>query len=194
MYIVSVAHDTQHAWYSSFHALTNVPLSFGCLGIRLPYDSIHTRCLHSHRTGDRSDSARDSSTSEALDGDSKDNVRVDIGHHFTGGGSNADDGNSSASSEQHETDEESAVQSVAPRGTSRGQSQVVSQAVDAPVPVAQPVSRRMRRARRGDAADDFIANRTRARSGRLFFHRAGGVRATRSRVRAGEACLVAGIR
>ena len=122
--------------------------------------------------------------------DSKPNISVDFCND--GNGNDDNDDNSSSSNERQETDEESAVQSVAPRG-SRGQSQAVLQRVDAPVSVEPPASRRRRRARRRDLGEDCVAHRTRARSGRPLAHRTDGVRATRSRVRAGEAYLVVGL-
>ena len=122
--------------------------------------------------------------------DSKPSISVDFCNDDNGNDDNDD--NSSSSNERQETDEESAVQSVAPRG-SRGQSQAVLQRVDAPVSVEPPASRRRRRARRRDLGEDCVAHRTRARSGRPLAHRTDGVRATRSRVRAGEAYLVVGL-
>lgn len=95
--------------------------------------------------------------------------------------------------EQKETDGNSAGGPVA-SAESSVQPQVSSQEVDAPVPVAPPVSRRPARRSQGRSVGGAcVAHRTRARSGRPFAHRVAGVRATRSRVRAGEAYLVAGI-
>ena len=145
-----------------------------------------------------------SGTAEAPDQDSKFNISVDIRHEDSGN-SNDDNGHDSigSSNEQQQqqqqqqqpqqTDETSAAESVAPVAN-RGQSQVVSQEVGAPAPVGAAIGARRRRARRRDVGDGCIAHRTRARAGRHLAHRTEGVRATRSKVRAGEAYLVAGIR
>ena len=74
-----------------------------------------------------------------------------------------------------------------------GQSQAVLRRVDAPVSVGPPDNRRRRQARRRDLGEDCVANRTSARSGRPLAHRTDGVRATCSKVRAGEAYLVVGL-
>ena len=134
--------------------------------------------------------ARGSSADGVLEPDFKPSISVDF--RSDDNGNDDDDDNRSSSNERQETDEESAVQSVAPRG-SRGQSQAVLQRVDAPVSVEPPASRRRRRARRRELGDDCVAPRTRDRSGRPLAHRTDGVRATRSRVRAGEAYLVVGL-
>ena len=160
-----------------------------------------------------------SSATEAPDQDSKLNISVDI-RHEDNGNSNDDNENDNIGSsneqqqrqqrqqqqqqqqqhqqqqqqqQQQQTDEASGVESVAPVA-SGGQSQAVLQGVGAPVPIGAAVGRRSRRARRRELGDDCVAHRTRARAGRHLAHRTEGVRATRARVRAGEAYLVAGIR